>query len=108
MVAQYIKDHPVGVSETASGLPSEYKLEQNFPNPFNPTTNIRYSIIKTTKVVLKIFDILGREVQTLVNSEQAPGQYIVKFDAQNLASGIYFYQINAGNFTATKKLMLLK
>ncbi|MCG6913679.1 endo-1,4-beta-xylanase [bacterium BMS3Abin03] len=107
-LAQYIKDHPVGVSETASGLPSEYKLEQNFPNPFNPTTNIRYSIIKTTKVVLKIFDILGREVQTLVNSEQAPGQYIVKFDAQNLASGIYFYQINAGNFTATKKLMLLK
>ncbi len=107
-LAQYIKDNPVGVKETASGTPTEYKLEQNFPNPFNPTTNIRYSIIKASKVTLKIYDILGREVKTLVNTEQAPGQYTVMFDAQNLSSGVYFYQLNAGSFTATKKLMLLK
>ena len=107
-LAQYIQDNPVGVNETASGTPTEYKLEQNFPNPFNPTTNIRYSIIKASKVTLKIYDILGREVKTLVNTEQAPGQYTVTFDAQNLSSGVYFYQINAGSFTATKKLMLLK
>ena len=107
-LAQYIQDNPVGVNETASGSPSEYKLEQNFPNPFNPTTNIRYSLIKASKVTLKIYDILGREVKTLVNTEQAAGQYTVTFDAQNLSSGVYFYQINAGNFTATKKLMLLK
>ena len=107
-LAQYIQDNPVGVNETASGSPSEYKLEQNFPNPFNPTTNIRYSIIKTSKVTLKIYDILGREVRTLVNTEQAAGQYTVTFDAQNLSSGVYLYQINAGSFTSTKKLVLIK
>ena len=107
-LVQYLKDHPAGVHETENALPAHYSLEQNFPNPFNPTTNIRYSIVKASKVTLKVYDILGREVQTLVNSVQAPGQYTVPFNAQNLASGVYIYQINAGNFTATKKLMLLK
>jgi len=108
-LADYIKN-PVGVNDetTAENLPSKFQLEQNYPNPFNPTTNIRYSIVKTSKVTLKVFDILGREVRTLVNTVQAPGQYTVTFDAQSLASGIYFYQINADSFTATKKLMLLK
>ena len=106
-LAQYIQN-PTAVNETALANPSNYELEQNYPNPFNPTTNIRYSIVKTSKVTLKIFDILGREVQTLVNTVQAPGKYTVTFNAQNLASGVYFYQINAENFTATKKLMLLK
>jgi endo-1,4-beta-xylanase len=107
-LAQYIQDNPLGVKEITSELPSKYELDQNFPNPFNPTTNIRYSIVKTSKVTLKVFDILGREVETLVNMVQAPGQYTVTFNAQSLASGIYFYQINAGSFTATKKLLLLK
>ena len=107
-LAQYIQNNPLGVDETASGLPTQYKLEQNFPNPFNPTTNIRYNIIKASKVTLKIYDILGREVKTLVNTEQAAGQYTVKFDAQNLSSGVYFYRISAGDFNATKKLMFLK
>jgi len=108
-LAQYVADNPLtGVNETTSTLPSKYELDQNYPNPFNPTTNIRYSIVKSSKVTLKIFDILGREVQTLVNTEQAPGQYTVSFNAVNLASGIYFYRIIAGNFTAIKKLMLLK
>ena len=107
-LAQYVKDNPTGVNEPVSAQPSRYELDQNFPNPFNPTTNIRYSIRNTSKVTLKVFDILGREVQTLVNTVQTPGQYTVSFNAQNLASGIYFYQINAGKFTATKKLMLLK
>jgi len=109
-LAQYINDHPVGIKESATidKIPSKYELKQNFPNPFNPTTNIRYSIIKTSKVTLKIFDILGREVQTLVNTVQSPGQYTVTFNAQDLANGVYFYQLNAGDFTTTKKLMLLK
>jgi len=98
---------PVSVNDNAD-LPYKYSLSNNYPNPFNPTTNITYSIIKTTNVTLKVYDILGREVKTLVNTEQAPGQYTVTFDAQNLSSGIYFYHINAGSFTATKKLMLLK
>jgi hypothetical protein len=91
-----------------SAIPSYYKLEQNFPNPFNPTTNIRYSIVKTTQVTLKVYDILGRQIQTLINTVQTPGQYTITFNAQDLASGIYFYQLNAGSFSSTKKLILLK
>jgi GH35 family endo-1,4-beta-xylanase len=107
-LADYIENNPVGVDKTASGLPTEYELEQNYPNPFNPTTNIRYSIIKTTNVTLRVYDILGRLVKTLVNTEQAPGNYTIIFNAQNLASGVYFYRLNAGNYNMTKKLLLLK
>ena len=109
-LAQYIQGNPVGVKEetTIENLPSNYQLEQNYPNPFNPSTSIRYSIPKASKVILTVFDVLGREVKTLVNAEQAPGQYTVTFNAQDLASGIYFYRLNAGTFTAIKKLMLLK
>jgi len=107
-IAQYIKNNPTGVEKTVSTLPKSFKLDQNYPNPFNPTTTIRYSIVKTAKVTLKVYDILGREVQTLVNKEQTPGYYSVTFNAANLASGVYFYRISTGAFTATKKLMLLK
>jgi len=107
-LAQYVKDNPMGVEETASALPSGYHLEQNFPNPFNPATNIRYSISKASKVELKVFDLLGREVQDLVSTVQPPGQYSVTLNAQGLASGVYFYRLTAGTFTETKKLMLLK
>jgi endo-1,4-beta-xylanase len=108
-LAQYVKDNPLtGINETASNTPSKYELDQNYPNPFNPTTNIRYSIAKTAKVTLKVYDVLGRVVQTLVNTVQMPGQYTVTLNAGNLASGIYFYRINAGDFSAIKKLILLK
>ena len=107
-LAQYIKDNPVGVEETEPVIPTKYSLDQNFPNPFNPSTNIRYSIVKAARVSLKVYDILGREVKTLVNEVQAPGKYSVTFNAQNLASGVYFYRINTENYTATKKLLLLK
>jgi len=100
-------DVTVGVNDI-SNTPYEFRLDNNYPNPFNPTTNIQYSVASTSKVTLKIYDVLGNEIQTLVDDVKSPGQYTVKFNAQNLASGIYFYQINAGNFTATKKLMLLK
>jgi endo-1,4-beta-xylanase len=107
-LAQYIKDNPTGVKETTSTLPATFELDQNFPNPFNSSTTIKYSIAITSRVTLKIFDILGREVQTVINTVQASGQYTVSFNAQDLASGIYFYQMNAGNFTAIKKLVLVK
>jgi hypothetical protein len=107
-MAQFVKDNPTGVETLAAVLPTQNQLEQNFPNPFNPATNIRYNISKTSQVTLKVFDILGRQVQTLVNTMQAPGQYTVTFTAQNLASGIYFYRLEAGTFTETKKLILLK
>ena len=98
----------MGVEEAASTLPSSYELEQNFPNPFNPATTIRYSISKASNVELKVFDLLGREVQNLVSTVQPPGQYSVTFNALDLASGVYFYRLTAGTFTETKKLMLLK
>ena len=107
-LANYIKANPTGIEKTVSTVPTSFKLDQNFPNPFNPSTKIRYSIPKASRVTLKIYDILGREVQTLVNEQQAPGQYTVTFNAQNLASGVYFYRISAGNFNEVKKLMLLK
>jgi hypothetical protein len=89
-------------------LPTAYGLEQNYPNPFNPTTTIRFSLAQRSRVSLKIFDILGREVATLVNDELEAGFHQSTFDASKFASGIYFYRIQAGNFTATKKLVLLK
>jgi endo-1,4-beta-xylanase len=108
-LAQYIKDNPItSVKETSSKLPSSYELKQNFPNPFNPTTNIQYGIPKTSKVTLKIYDVLGRIVQTLVNTEQKPGNYSVTFNAQNLSSGVYFYRLEAGNYVSAKKLILIK
>lgn len=94
-------------------MPDEYALSQNYPNPFNPTTTISYSIPKLgtnqeTIVQLKIYDILGREVKTLVNEVKHPGNYKVQFEAGNLTSGIYFYNLTTGEFHQTKKLILLK
>ena len=107
-LAQFIHNNPMGVEERSFTVPSNFALEQNFPNPFNPTTNIRYSISRTSRVTLKVFDVLGRQVQSLVNTTQVPGDYSVTFNAQSLSSGVYFYQLSAGSFTETKKLMLLK
>jgi hypothetical protein len=91
-----------------SGLPAEYDLEQNYPNPFNPSTKIRYSITSPDLVRIKIYDILGREVKTLVNELQQVGTYEVQFDALSLASGIYLYRIESGSFIQTKKMILMK
>ncbi len=87
---------------------STYGLEQNYPNPFNPSTVIKFSIPQSEFVSLKVFDILGNEVATLVNEQRAPGAYEVTFDAGNLASGVYVYTLNAGDFVQTRKLMLMK
>ena len=87
-----------------------YNLNQNFPNPFNPSTNINYSIGNLTHssefVTLKVFDILGREVATLVNSTQSPGSYSIKFYSNNLSSGIYFYELKTNHFHEIKKMIL--
>jgi endo-1,4-beta-xylanase len=107
-LAQFLKSNPTAVEKTISGLPSQFQLEQNFPNPFNPATTIRYSISQTSKVTLRVFDLLGKEIQTLVNTAQMPGQYQVTFDARNLTSGVYFYRLTAGSYTETKKLVLMK
>jgi N-acetylneuraminic acid mutarotase len=89
-------------------LPLSFRLEQNYPNPFNPTTSIEYRVVSTECVTLKIYDVLGNEVATLVNEEKPAGVYEVMWNAENLSSGVYFYQLKAGDFVATKKLLLLK
>ncbi len=96
------------IIEVNISLPTKFALAQNYPNPFNPTTAIAYELPRTAKVVLKVYDVLGREVATLVNQEQAAGRYVQSFNASNLASGIYFYRLQAGNFVETKKMMLVK
>ncbi|MGB5847988.1 MAG: T9SS type A sorting domain-containing protein [Ignavibacteriaceae bacterium] len=94
--------------QSSSELPEYFILEQNYPNPFNPTTKIRYSVPKSSNVVIKVFDILGNEIETLVNEEKVTGTYELTWYASNLPSGVYFYHLNAGEFINTKKMILLK
>ncbi len=89
-------------------FPKEYSLSQNYPNPFNPSTIINYQLPISSKVILRVYDLLGRKVATLVNKEQNAGNYNVKFNAGNLASGVYFYRLSVGGFSQVKKLVLLK
>ncbi len=89
-------------------FPNRFYLEQNYPNPFNPTTTIRYELKNTTNVSLKIFDVLGREIQTIVNKKQIAGYYSVEFKAENLSSGIYYAQIIAGGYLKTIKMIFAK
>jgi hypothetical protein len=88
--------------------PGYYFLYQNYPNPFNPVTNIAYSIPQTGIVTLKVYDVLGNEIRTLVNEENTAGRYNIIFDGSNLASGIYFYVIRSGDFIRTRKMVLLR
>ena len=100
-------DVPVGIGSNTN-LPSAYKLHQNYPNPFNPVTQINYDIPKETEVNITVFDAIGREIAVLVNKLQKGGRYSVLFDGEGLTSGVYFYKITAGEYTDTKKLILLK
>jgi hypothetical protein len=99
---------PVGINKINDIIPSEYKLYQNYPNPFNPVTNIGYQIAKNSTVSLKVFDLIGKEITTLVNEKQSPGIYEVTFDASNYPSGIYFYTLKTGDFKETKRMILVK
>ncbi|MCW8809839.1 MAG: choice-of-anchor D domain-containing protein [Ignavibacteriaceae bacterium] len=95
-------------TEITKEMPTDYSLSQNYPNPFNPSTKIEFVIPKAGFVSLKIYDLLGREVKTLLNEEMQPGNYSIDFNASSLSSGIYFYTLNAGEFISTKKMILLK
>ncbi len=105
-----ISELPTGIKthDIVTSAAESFNLDQNYPNPFNPTTRISYSIQKAGLVTLKIYDILGREVETLINDFQQPNSYSVSFNASGLASGIYLYKLKAGDFVQTRKMMLLK
>jgi endo-1,4-beta-xylanase len=107
-LAQYVKNNPTGVEERVSALPSKYELKQNFPNPFNPTTEIQYSVPRNGHISLKVYNLLGQEVVTLFDGVRPSGNYMTTFNAAGLAAGVYFYRLQAGNFAETKKLILLK
>lgn len=92
----------------SSNLPVSFSLQQNYPNPFNPTTNIIFTLTKPENVTLKVYNIIGQEVATLVNGLMNTGSHVVTFNATNLASGVYFYRLKAGDFTDVKKMLLLK
>jgi hypothetical protein len=93
-------------------IPVNYSLSQNYPNPFNPITKIQYSIPQSSRVVIKVFDILGSEIETLVNEEKPAGIYELNWNAVSAAgglpSGVYFYQLRAGDYTSVKKMLLIK
>jgi len=104
----YESPYIVNVEDDNLDLVTEYVLNQNYPNPFNPSTNIKWQLPETGFVTLKIYDVLGNEVATLVKEEKSVGSYEVEFNASNLPSGIYFYRLQAGSFVETKKMVLMK
>ena len=96
------------VGEQRFSFPSSYSLSQNYPNPFNPTTEIQYQLPKASLVKIQVYNMIGQEVATLVNGIESAGSRIVRFDGENLSSGVYFYSIHADNFSSVKKMLLLK
>jgi hypothetical protein len=104
---QCVWDYETTVDAEISS-PNKFSLSQNYPNPFNPSTSIQYAISSRQFVSLKVYDVLGKEIATLVNEEKSTGKYNVEFNASSLASGIYYYQLRAGDYVETKKMILLK
>lgn len=101
-------DLQTGITKINSAVPEKYSLMQNFPNPFNPETKIRYDIRTYGNVLLNVYDNNGREIETLVNEEQSPGTYEITFNGSSLPSGVYFYKVETGNYFASKKMIVLK
>ena len=99
---------PIGIQNISTEIPSKYSLSQNYPNPFNPTTRISFKVASYKVIKLQVFDILGKEVATLVHEKLAPGTYEATFDGSAYPSGVYFYKLTAGDFSETKKLTLIK
>jgi hypothetical protein len=98
----------VDVKLLSSGIPLNYKLEQNYPNPFNPITKIRYQIPENTKIIIKVYDVFGREIETLLNGKQNAGFYEMEWDASKYASGFYFCRLISNSFNTTMKMILVK
>ena len=97
-----------GVEQVSQEIPASFQLDQNFPNPFNPSTSIGFDIMRTSHISLRVYNVLGQEIATLVDEIMAPGQYNVRFNAARLTSGVYFYKLSTESFTQTRKMVLLK
>jgi len=106
LFATFQFDEPVSVETEIA--PNEFELYQNFPNPFNPSTIINYQIPELSFVTLKIYDVLGKEIETILNEEKPKGTYELIWNAANLPSAVYFYKLQAGSFVETKKMVLMK
>jgi hypothetical protein len=96
------------VKSSVTAKPIDFQLDQNYPNPFNPTTAITFTLTQKSQVELKVFNVLGSEIATIVNETKAAGKHSVSFDAKDLSTGVYFYQLKAGDQTITRKMMLMK
>ncbi|MEO6694199.1 MAG: T9SS type A sorting domain-containing protein, partial [Ignavibacteria bacterium] len=96
------------ISTVSNQIPDGYKLYQNYPNPFNPSTNIQFDLPKDNFATVKIYDLLGKEVTTLINEYKKAGSYVISFNGNNLSSGIYYYSIETGNFNQVRKMILIK
>jgi hypothetical protein len=105
---RWLAQNTTGVAEESNSIPDSYSLDQNYPNPFNPSTKITYSVSQESPVTIKVFDLIGQEVAVLVDEVKEQGYYSVTFDALGLTSGVYIYQMRAGNFTSSKKMSILK
>jgi hypothetical protein len=104
-----ITSAPIKISDKSeNNILNNYQLYQNYPNPFNPITQVSYRLPRTSDVKIEVFNILGQQVSTLINSRKTPGYHVADFDGSNLASGIYLYRIHAGNFVQVKKMVLMK
>jgi hypothetical protein len=99
---------PNAINQIENEVPMVYNLYQNYPNPFNPSTTIKYDIVKYNNVRIVVYDVLGKEMNVLVNSKHNPGRYEVIFNSDNLASGIYYYKITSGDFVSVKKMIIIK
>jgi len=98
----------VGITPISTEIPTKYSLSQNYPNPFNPTTKIKFDVVRLGDVKIVVYDVMGREVQTIVNESLKPGTYETTFDGSTLNSGVYFYKLTAGDFVMTKKMLMIK
>jgi hypothetical protein len=98
----------VGIKPISTEIPARFNLDQNYPNPFNPSTSIRFDIAKASLVKITVFDVTGREVEVIANENVKPGKYEATWDASKYSSGVYFYQLTAGEFTDTRKMILSK
>jgi hypothetical protein len=104
----FVLNSIIDIKQIGTEIPATYSLKQNYPNPFNPVTKISFDIPKKAFVSLKVYDILGKEVARLVSEDKSAGKYILDFNASYLSSGIYFYKLEAGDFTETKRMVILK